>query len=87
VLSLSGKVNIVTKEGRLYVELPENYIKKEASIHEIMKKIKRKKFVNLLILFVKLQKLQPVVNNKCPNKMLKTLHLWKEHINLKVCCD
>lgn len=42
MLSLSGKVNIVTKEGRLYVELPENYIKKEASIHEIMKKIKKK---------------------------------------------
>lgn len=51
---LSGKVNIVIKEGRLYVEFFENYIKKEVFIYEIMKKIKRKKFVNLLILFVKL---------------------------------
>ena len=81
MLFLSGNVNF-TNERKLYGELAEKYIKKEASIHEIMKKI-----VKLLILFLKLQKLQPVVNNKWPIKMLKALHLWEECINQKVCSD
>lgn len=77
MLSLRGKVN-VTKEGKSYVALAESYIKKGASIREIM----GEKICEIFDIV-----LQTTVVNNCPVKMLKAMPLWEEHLNQKVCCD
>ena len=59
-LPLSGKVNIldlIRKEKKSYAEVAEIYIKNESSIMKFWRR--KKKFVLVLLLYLKLQKLRP----------------------------